>query len=67
MGAIAYALQLIGEAEPLIAAGVNVANLLKTGSAALKAMQDENRDPSPAEWDALNAQIKALREELHAQ
>ncbi len=66
MGAAAYALSLLTELPGLIASGKQVIDLIKTGSDALKAMQDENRDPTPAEWDALNAQIKVLRDELHA-
>ncbi len=64
--AIAYAISLLGEVPGLIAAGKSVVDLVQSGSAALKTMQSENRDPTAAEWDALNAQIKTLRDELHA-
>lgn len=66
MTAIAYALSLLAEVPALIAAGKSVVDLVQTGSAALKTMQTENRDPTAAEWYALNSQIKALRDELHA-
>ncbi len=66
MTAIAYALSLLTEVPTLIAAGKSVVDLVQTGSAALKTMQAENRDPTAQEWSDLNAQIKALRDELHA-
>lgn len=66
MGAAAYALSLLTELPGLIASGKQVIDLIQTGSTALKAMQMENRAPTDAEWSALNAQIKALRDELHA-
>lgn len=66
MSAAAYALSLLTELPSLIASGKEVIGLIQTGTAALKTMQIENRDPSPAEWDQLNSQIDALRAELHA-
>lgn len=66
MGAAAYALSLLTELPSLISSGKQVIDLIQTGSTALKAMQAENREPTAAEWDALNAQIKALRDELHS-
>ncbi len=66
MGSLAFAIQLLSEISPLIAAGKSVVDLATQGAAALKLMQTENRDPTQAEWDALNAQIKALRDELHS-
>ena len=66
MGALAYAVQLLGVIPDLINAGASVVQLVTDGKAKLEAMQTEKRDPTPAEWDALNAQIKALRDELHA-
>lgn len=64
--AIAFALQLLQALPPLIEAGLEVKTLIEQQGAALSAMQAESRDPSPAEWDALNAQIDALRAELHS-
>ncbi len=66
MGAAAYAISLLTELPGLIASGKQVIDLIQTGSNALKAMQTEGRDPTDAEWAALNAQIKVLRDELHA-
>ncbi len=64
--ALAYAVSLLTELPGLISAGKDVVDLVKSGSTALKSMQDAGRDPTDAEWSALNAQIKALRDELHA-
>lgn len=61
-----YALQVLQALPTLIAAGQNIANLVSQSSAALNAMIAEKRNPSDAEWDALNAAIKALRDQLHA-
>jgi hypothetical protein len=66
MGALAFAVQLLSSLPTLIQAGVDVTNLVKDSTDKLKGMQDEKRDPTPQEWDALNARIKALRDELHA-
>lgn len=64
--AIAYALQLLSALPSLIQAGRDVTALLSHGQATLTAMQTEGRDPTPAEWEALDAQVKALQNELHA-
>lgn len=66
MPALAYAIELLTVLPNLISAGANVMQLVTDGKAKLEAMQAEKRDPTPAEWDALNAQIAALRKELHA-
>lgn len=55
-----YAVQAIQIASALASAGQDVAALLVQIRAALTAMQTENRDPSAAEWQALNAQTIAL-------
>ena len=66
MGAAAYAISLLTELPGLISAGKDVIDLIKSSSTALKSMQDQGREPTDAEWSALNSQIKALRDELHA-
>jgi len=66
MEALAYALQLLNVLPALITAGRDVSTLVTQGQAAIEAMITDKRDPTPAEWDALNAQIKALQDELHA-
>jgi hypothetical protein len=64
--AIAYAIELLGAIPNLIAAGRDIAALVSEGKFKLEQMQAEKRDPTPEEWDVLNAQIKSLRGELHA-
>lgn len=61
-----YALQLLQLLPTAIAAGANVMNIINQGQAALQSMIAEKRNPSDAEWDALNAATKALRDQLHA-
>ena len=50
----------------LIAAGMSVSAHIEQTQTALKGMQGGGRDPLPGEWDALNAQVDALRAQLHA-
>ena len=66
MGGAAFALSLLTELPGLIASGKQVIDLINQSADAMRKMQAENRPPTPAEWDALNARIKALRDELHA-
>lgn len=66
MGGLAFAVNLLTALPALIQAGVDVTNLVNDSADKLKSMQDEKRDPSPQEWADLNAQIAALRGELHA-
>lgn len=63
--ALTYAVQILSILPQLLAAGKDVAALVQSGNAALKQMADEGREPTTQEWDALNAQIDALRAELH--
>jgi gas vesicle protein len=66
MQALLYATQLLGILPGLLDAGKDVADLIKSGNAALKRMQEDNRDPTKEEWDELNAEIRKLQEELHS-
>lgn len=63
---LVYALQVLNTLPSLIAAGQNVVGLIQHANAAIEKMQIEKRDPSPAEWGALNQTIAALRAELRA-
>lgn len=64
--AIAYALQLVTSLPSLIKAGADVLDLLDKGKQKLQAFATEKRDPTPEEWDELNASIAAKRQQLHA-
>lgn len=56
--AVTYGIQAIELATTLAAS-------LQAAGAKMKQFEAEKRDPTQAEWDALNAQITALRAELH--
>ena len=64
--ALQYANQLIQYATMAAEAGMHVAELLRDGQAAIRAMVEENRDPTDAEWEALNVRIAQIREKLHS-
>lgn len=66
VGALAFAVELLSSLPGLISAGVQVVDLIQNGQAKLKLFDAEKRDPTPAEWDELNASIAAKRKELHA-
>jgi hypothetical protein len=61
MNALAYALQLLQALPALIQAGQDASDLI----ARVKEMHDQGRDPTPGEWDDLNARIAPLRGDLH--
>lgn len=58
MGALAIAMTVMSELPAMIAAGRDILALVTQTSAVLKAAQDEGRDPTAAEWDALNSIIR---------
>lgn len=64
--ALLYAIQAIQIASALASAGKDVAVLLRQIRDAMTAMQADGRDPTPAEWIALNTQTIALLNELNA-
>lgn len=69
MPALAFAAQAIEFVQLAIATGkavADIAGMVEETLAALKAMQAEGRDPTDAEWAALNARTEALRADLHA-
>ncbi len=63
---IGYILQAFQIISALIRAGVDAASFIEQTSAALKVMQTENRNPTDAEWQSLDAQIASLRAKLQA-
>ncbi len=65
MGALAFALKVI-EMVPFAVDAVSGAwDAFQWGSEKVKAMVAEDRDPTDAEWDELNAKVAALRTALH--
>lgn len=65
MNALLFATQLLQSLPGLIAAGVEVVDLIQKGNAKLKELQAEGRDPTPEEWDDLNDSIDEKRRRLH--
>lgn len=63
---IGFALQLLQELPGLTKVGVDVTRMVTEGTQKLHQFDVEGRNPSAAEWEALNAEIKRLRGELHA-
>ena len=61
-----YAILLLQNLPSLIEAGIKVTGIIEKGVADLKQMQAENRDPSPAEWDALTAETELLQAQIDA-
>lgn len=50
----------------LIGAGVDVSNILKTGSTAVTNAQAGNTDPTDADWKAVNDIIAAARKQINS-
>lgn len=59
------AIQLLQTLPTLIAAGIEVKGLIERQSAKLQDMATTGRKPTDQEWDELNAEITALRAQLH--
>ncbi len=66
MGAALYAIQGLTLLEALLQAGLQVAPLVQQMKTTLQAMKDQDRDPTQAEWDALQAQEQAASAALDA-
>jgi len=64
--ALQFAAELIKYATLAAEVGMNVHELLRQGEAAVNAMVAEGRDPTDAEWEALNIRIAQIREKLHS-
>lgn len=61
MPALSFAIEALSALPDLIAAGVNVVEFIGAANTALKTMQSEDRDPTDAEWEALNQAVETLR------
>lgn len=66
MSAIQFAMLLLQNVPAIVAAGKDVIAYIKEGMESLRSMQDENRDPTTEEWEALDARISELRKDLHS-
>ena len=61
MSALTYALEALNAIPALVSAGIDVVTFVKQTSEDIKKMQDEDRNPTDAEWEALNGIIEDLR------
>lgn len=61
-----YALEILEALPALLPAGQGVLDMISGGTATLKAMIADNRKPTEDEWQALNDQTEALRQQLHS-
>lgn len=64
--ALALAIQALEVLPTLISASAEALGFIDSTTTALKAMQAEHRDPTDAEWAALNTQIATLRAQVDA-
>ena len=65
-GVVAFIGQLVTQLPSLVNAGTNIVTFLEEQFKAVKSMIAENRDPTQAEWDALNATVAAELSKLDA-
>ena len=64
MTALAFSLAALEAIPALLRAGADASGFASRAASALSAMQAAGRDPTDAEWAALDAQIVALRGRL---
>ncbi len=63
---VSFATKALDAIPGLVSAGANIVNLVSSTKTALSNMQSQNRGPTKAEWDALDAEVASLRRQLHA-
>ena len=61
---IALAINVLQALPAVIIAGEETIQLIHSTVATLQVMQAQNRDPSPSEWAAIDAQLATLTAEL---
>lgn len=67
MGALTPFIMQVMAYLPAALKGVEEArDLIEFGIGRIRAMIDEDRDPSPQDWDELNAKIDAMTEPMHS-
>ena len=64
--AFLFAFQLLNALPQFIQAGIEISGLVTRMSERMHDMSLTGRDPTKEEWDELNAELEALRNELHA-
>ncbi len=64
--ALTFAVQLLNEVVPLAIKGVvGAIEALENGRRQLKAMVEEDRNPTDEEWDSLNSELDDLTNALN--
>lgn len=66
MGALAFLTAFLPKVPAYVAAGAQLANVISIGLEKSKQLEAENRDPTDADWDEVNASIAAKRARLHS-
>lgn len=66
MNALEIAVEVLQALPQLITAGVQVESLIANTVTVIQSAQSQNRDPTSAEWDALDAVLSNLRAKLDA-
>jgi hypothetical protein len=64
--AIQFGLQLATAIPQMVQAGIDIADAYQAGATKMQQLKAEKRDPTPAEWDAINHAIDGKLEELNA-
>jgi hypothetical protein len=64
MTVLQYVAAALAALDEILKAGGNAATLIAQLRATVAAFQSENRDPTEAEWNALNAQIASAVQAL---
>ena len=65
-GIVSFITQVVSQLPALVSAGTNIVQFLEAQFSAVKTMIAENRDPTQAEWDALNATVATEQAKLDA-
>ncbi len=63
--AIVFASAILELAPAVISAGIDAYEFFTWADAKVRAFKDEKRDPTPAEWNELNAKTAEMRTLLH--
>lgn len=63
---VAFAIQVLTQLLGLVPAATAAWTMVQDSRNKLEQMRAEKRDPTPAEWDSLNAQTAALLKQLNS-
>lgn len=63
---VSYLITALELGPKLVALGLDLAGFVGGAVAKAKVMRDENRDPTPEEWDELNARVQDVHQRIQA-